>query len=86
MNIREMCVVQRVMVGIYEGHDVPKASGNLIPKNIDQPMINPSGSLTQNGLFYETAQKYKACSRQPELVRVYEKIHRGKAPRVNLSL
>jgi len=62
---------------IYEGHDVPKAPGKLIPKNIDQPMTNPSGSLTQNGLFFEAAQKYKAKERKPEIVRVYEKIHKG---------
>jgi len=36
---------------IYEGHDVPKTSDNLIPKIVDQPMYNPGGSLTQNGLF-----------------------------------
>jgi hypothetical protein len=62
---------------IYEGHDVPKAPGKLIPKNIDQTMTNPIGSLTQNGLFFEAAQKYKIEVRKAELVRVYEKIHKG---------
>ena len=62
---------------IYEGHDVPKAPGKLIPKNIDQPMTNPSGSLTQNGLFFKAAQQYKAGERKAEIVRVYEKIHKG---------
>lgn len=62
---------------IYEGHDVPKAPEKMIPKNIDQPMTNPSGSLTENGKFFEAAQEYRNSERKPELVRVYEKIHRG---------
>jgi hypothetical protein len=33
---------------IYEGHDIPKAKGVTNPKAVDQPMQNPSGSLTQN--------------------------------------
>jgi len=36
---------------IYEGHDVPKTSDNLIPKIVGQPMYNPGGSLTQKGFF-----------------------------------
>ncbi len=40
---------------IYEGHDVPRTSKNLNPKKFDQPMFNPGGSRTQNGLFFEAA-------------------------------
>ena len=47
------------------------------PKNIDQPMYNPSGTLTQNGLFYKAAFKLKEDHSKFELVRVYEKIHSG---------
>jgi hypothetical protein len=62
---------------IYEGHDIPKARGVSNPKTIDQPMKNPGGTLTQNGLFYEAAQRYKAGDTKPELVKVYEKIRPG---------
>jgi hypothetical protein len=62
---------------IYEGHDLPKRSVAKDPKTIDQPMTNPSGTLTQNGLFYRAAVRYKNGSGRPEFVRVYEKIHSG---------
>src|SRR5687768_14214838 len=44
---------------IYEGHDISKTSSVSNPKLVDQPMAFPSGKLTQNGLFYEAAQRYK---------------------------
>lgn len=62
---------------IYEGHDVPKTSNNLIPNIVDQPMYNPGGSLTQNGLFYEAGERYKAGKHKAESVKVYEKLHPG---------
>ena len=62
---------------IYEGHDIPKTKGINDPKLIDQPMRNPRGSFTQNGLFFEAAQKYKNSAADPEIVKVYEKIHSG---------
>lgn len=62
---------------IYEGHDIPRRNTNEHPKMVDQPVTNPSGSLTQNGLFYQAAVRYKSSQSQPELVRVYEKIHSG---------
>ncbi len=62
---------------IYEGHDVPRRNATEDPKMVDQPMTNPSGTLTQNGLFYRAAMKYKKSSGQSEFVRVYEKIHSG---------
>ena len=62
---------------IYEGHDISKTINGLEPKKVDQSMFNPSGTLTQNGLFYEAAIKYKSNQAQPEIVRVYEKIHSG---------
>ena len=62
---------------IYEGHDIPKSSDNPIPKIVDQPMLYPGGSLTQNGLFYDATLRYKNRRDEPELVRVYEKLHRG---------
>jgi hypothetical protein len=62
---------------IYEGHDVPKTKDNPIPKLDDQPMNNPSNTLTQNGLFYGAAKRHSLRQYEPELVKVYEKLHRG---------
>lgn len=63
---------------IYEGHDIPSRKGGPHPKLVNQPFKNPSGSLTQNGLFFEAAMKYKKHeSAEPELVKVYEKVKAG---------
>lgn len=62
---------------IYEGHDVPKTKATPIPKIVDQPMNNPSGTLTENGLFYEAAKTNKERQKDTELVKVYEKLHPG---------
>ena len=62
---------------IYEGHDVARTANGPHPKQVDQPQRNPSGSLTQNGLFAEAARKYKQGITPPERVRVYEKIRAG---------
>lgn len=70
-------VEEKGRVLVYEGHDIPKTAVDLNPKSVDQPMINPSGTLTQNGLFSMAAQEFKDGKRQPEPVKVYEKIHSG---------
>jgi hypothetical protein len=62
---------------IYEGHDVSKTVDTPIPKTVDQPIKNPGGSLTQNGLFFKTAQRYKKSRISTEFVKVYEKLHAG---------
>ncbi|RLG28036.1 HNH endonuclease, partial [Methanosarcinales archaeon] len=64
---------------IYEGHDIPAKKGGPNPKMVDQPEKNPGGSLTQNGLFYEAAKKYKSDNKnvEMELVKAYEKIRSG---------
>jgi len=62
---------------IYEGHDVPSIKNGPIPKQANQELTNPNGSLTQNGLFYNAAMRYKHGEQKPELVKVYEKIHSG---------
>lgn len=62
---------------IYEGHDISKKSDSPIPKIIDQPMYNPGGALTQNGLFYKAVKEYVKRKKNPELVRVYEKLRIG---------
>ena len=58
---------------IYEGHDIPRRKNGPDPKSVDQPMRNPSGSLTQNGVFFEAAKQYSSYSKPPERVKVYEK-------------
>jgi hypothetical protein len=62
---------------IYEGHDEPRSTGIREPKEVDQPRVTGHGRLTQNGQFEAAAAEYKAGKRQPERVRVYEKIHSG---------
>lgn len=62
---------------IYEGHDVQKNHTNgKDPKTLDQPERNPSGKLTQNGLFYHAAIEGKEKG-VFEKVRVYEKLREG---------
>lgn len=61
---------------IYEGHDMPRTAGVTDPKSIDQP-IAIEGKQTQNGLFFEAAQRSRNGAQEPELVRVYEKVRSG---------
>lgn len=63
---------------IYEGHDVQQnyAYGRN-PKLLDQPMVLPSGALTENGKFYFAAQQYKSHTKPVKLIKVYEKIKDG---------
>src|SRR5262245_39735287 len=62
---------------IYEGHDQPRSARAPNPKHLDQLERLPTGNLTQNGKFQKAAQAAKAGLRQPERVRVYEKIRPG---------
>lgn len=61
----------------YEGHDIPKTSHEVNPKNYDQPDKTQNGKLTQNGLFVKAVIDFKNSKRAPEIVRVYEKILPG---------
>ncbi len=62
---------------VYEGHDHPRGASCPNPKQVNQPERYPSGSLTQIGKFHEAAQSFKLHQRDPERVRVYEKIRVG---------
>jgi len=62
---------------IYEGHDLPKTVNGANPKELDQTDRNPSGTLTQNGLFADAVAGYKNGASPAERVRVYEKIRSG---------
>jgi hypothetical protein len=61
----------------YEGHDASRKRGGPDVKLLDQPRFLPSGKCTQNGLFAQAVEDYKAGFRPPEKVRVYEKIFPG---------
>ena len=61
----------------YEGHDSPNTEGSENPKTIDQPLKTRSGKLTQNGLFVQSIEELRRKDREPEIVRVYEKILPG---------
>ncbi len=63
---------------IYEGHDMQL---NYIidgrnPKDIDQPMVTPSGGLTENGKFYQAAKQFTK-GMPAKFIKVYEKIKAG---------
>mgnify|MGYP000852365166 CR=1 FL=1 len=62
---------------IYEGHDIPNLKDEPNPKKVDQEMFTPSGILTENGKFFEAAQKYKRGIQPAERVKVYEKLRAG---------
>jgi hypothetical protein len=62
---------------VYEGHDHPRTPSVPDPKLVDQPEFSPSGRPTQNGLFHRAAQEFKTGRREPERVRVYEKLRGG---------
>jgi hypothetical protein len=62
---------------IYEGHDAPS---NLAkePKEVDQPLATPKGTLTENGKFFTAAQSHKMrMIKEPHKIKVYEKIKDG---------
>ena len=63
---------------IYEGHDI---QSNYCPKGkeskeVDQPMTLPSGALTENGKFYQSALNCKTTG-IAKTIKVYEKIKDG---------
>lgn len=63
---------------IYEGHDVPNTKDlKVSPKTINQPYQTIKGTLTENGKFFQAAQRLKDGEQAPELVKVYEKIKDG---------
>ncbi len=62
---------------IYEGHDVPSNIAKE-PKDVDQPLTTPKGTLTENGKFFTAAQSYKMrMVKEPHKIKVYEKIKDG---------
>lgn len=62
---------------IYEGHDASRTKNSPHPKLLDQPEFLPSGKLTENGKFKKAATDFKKGHKNPDLVKVYEKILPG---------
>jgi hypothetical protein len=62
---------------VYEGHDEARSAQVKEPKLVDQPGRTRNGNLTDNGKFERAAAEFKAGLRQPERVRVYEKLRTG---------
>jgi hypothetical protein len=63
---------------IYEGHDQQRGDLSPDPKATDQPLTTPGGLWTENGKFFRAAIDFKSgLRREPELIKVYEKITRG---------
>lgn len=62
---------------VYEGHDAPRVAAGPDPKVVDQPEFLPSGRPTENGKFASAALSFKSGKKGPDIVRVYEKLHKG---------
>ena len=62
---------------IYEGHDASRVRDGPDPTGIDQPLAYPSGKPTQNARFRDAALAYRDGRREPEQIKVYEKLLRG---------
>ena len=60
----------------YEGHDAPK-SDKYNKKEVDQPITNYSGTLTENGKFLKAVEDYKSGKRDPAKIKVYRKLKQG---------
>ena len=57
----------------YEGHDARKSS-EYNKKEVDQPMANQNGVLTENGKFFQAADNFKSGKREPAKIKVYRKL------------
>ena len=62
---------------IYVGHDIARSADTPNTKLIDQPYTSASGSLTENGKFFDAAMRFKKGEQPPDLIRVYEKLRAG---------
>ena len=59
----------------YEGHDARVPTQEK--KYVDQPIANATGTLTENGKFYQAAENYKLGKREPAKIKVYRKLRKG---------
>ena len=59
----------------YEGHDARVPTQEK--KFVDHPMANATGTLTENGKFYQATEGFKEVKRDPAKVKVYRKLHKA---------
>ena len=62
---------------VYEGHDELRLPGSPDPQTVDQPLATASGRPTQNARFRDAATAFRDGRREPEPVKVYEKLRKG---------
>lgn len=61
----------------YEGHDAQR-NHTTNPKEVDQPIVTPKGTLTENGKFFSAAQAFKlGLIKEAHKIKVYEKLDEG---------
>ena len=60
----------------YEGHDIFSKSIEL-KKSTDQPMKFSSGTITENGKFFNAAKEYKLGKRNAAKIKAYRKLRTG---------
>lgn len=60
----------------YEGHDARKST-EYNKKEVDQPIANQNGVLTENGKFFQAADNFKSGKREPAKIKVYRKLRDG---------
>lgn len=61
----------------YEGHNIPAHTRNKDPLKEDQPFYTKNKKITENGKFVLAAYYYKIGLREPEYIKVYEKLFPG---------
>lgn len=61
---------------IYCGHDAWRNAASS-PSKVDQPLLTRSGKLTANAFFLQAAREARQGLREPEPVRVFEKLSPG---------
>jgi hypothetical protein len=62
---------------IYEGHNAYKNHVSN-PKEVDQPLVTPKGTITENGKFFAAAQAFKlGLTKIAHRVKAYEKLDEG---------
>ena len=59
----------------YEGHDARVSVGEK--KTTDQPIANTTGTLTENGKFFQAAENFKEGKRVAAKIKVYRKLRKG---------
>lgn len=62
---------------VYEGHDLSAKEARRAKKEVDQPLFERTGALTDNGKFFKAANDYRLGRRKALQIQVYEKVADG---------